>query len=86
MEVSAKRGDGINDLIQQLIKIAIEQQQQQQQLDSSNATIYGGAFVGSNGTNMMSLLQRNDELDLHQRYAPKSQSCFRLPFQRCCKP
>jgi GTPase SAR1 family protein len=88
MEVSAKRGDGINDLIQQLIKIAIEQQQQQQQqqLDSSNAATYGGAFLGSNGTNMMSLLQRNDELDLHKRYAPKSQSCFWLPFQRCCKP
>jgi hypothetical protein len=25
-------------------------------------------------------------LDLHKRYAPKSQSCFWLPFQRCCKP
>jgi hypothetical protein len=80
MEVSAKRNDGINALIQQLIKIAIEEREKQQLIENNNERNFGGD--GSR----VSLLQRNAELDLHKRYAPKSQSCFRLPFQRCCKP
>jgi hypothetical protein len=35
---------------------------------------------------MEQLLKRNDELDLHRRYAPKPRAWFELPFQGCCKP
>jgi hypothetical protein len=35
---------------------------------------------------MEQLLKRNDELDLHQRYAPKPSAWFELPFHGCCKP
>jgi GTPase SAR1 family protein len=35
---------------------------------------------------MEQLLKRNDELDLHRRYAPKPRAWFELPFHGCCKP
>ncbi|KAL3940370.1 MAG: hypothetical protein SGARI_000988 [Bacillariaceae sp.] len=75
MDVSAKTGTGINELIQQLIQMSLDVQREdsQHQINDSNSKL--------------SLLYRNNkELDLHQRYAPKPTSCFRLPFQRCCKP
>jgi hypothetical protein len=74
MDVSAKTGAGVDDLINQLIKIALEQQ----------LLLHGQVVTNTGSTN--DVLQRNKKLDIRQRYAPRSQSCFQLPFQRCCKP
>jgi GTPase SAR1 family protein len=75
MDVSAKRGIGINELMQQLIKMAMEEK------NTDRDRLHQ---VSSSGK--ISALHRNDELDLHRRYAPKSRSCFQLPFQPCCNP
>mmetsp|Transcript_19191 Transcript_19191/g.30922 ORF Transcript_19191/g.30922 Transcript_19191/m.30922 type:complete len:385 (+) Transcript_19191:195-1349(+) len=72
MDVSAKSGTGIDDLVQELIRITLEQQLVDNELRGSNSNIC--------------VMERNDELDLQKRYAPKSKSCFPLPFQLCCKP
>jgi len=79
MDVSAKSGAGIDDLIHQLIDIALKQMDE----DASTKT------TAKNNHNRNDLycttLKRNDELDLHQRYVPKARSCFPLSFQCCCK-
>jgi hypothetical protein len=67
MDVSAKTGDGINNLMSELINIGLTR------LDQSE---------GNN--QVVSALQRNHELDLHQRYAPKSRNCFQLISFQCC--
>jgi hypothetical protein len=64
MDVSAKRGISINELTQQLIKMAMEEKKtyrHQLYLVSSNSRI--------------SASQRNEERDLHQRYTPKVSIC-----------
>jgi len=75
MDVSAKSGAGIDKLIHQLVDIASKQM-------GDNAT---KSRKNNDNTDILhrrtNTLQRNDELDLHQRYSPKSTSC--LPLQ-CC--
>lgn len=76
MDVSAKSGAGINDLIYQLIDIAVKQMEE------------GAAKTTHNDqSNVTTALQRNEELDLHRRYAPKERSCFPFPtpLRSCCK-
>ena len=81
MDVSAKSGAGIDDLIHQLIDIALKQ------MDENASTNTTTAAKNNNNRNDLhcTTLKRNDELDLHQRYGPKSRSCFPLSFQCCCK-
>lgn len=67
MDVSAKTGEGIDNLIHELINMGLTR------LDESER----------NNRAMSSLLW-NKELDLHQRYAPKSRSCFQLLSFKCC--
>lgn len=74
LDVSAKTGDGITELMDQLVKTALEQRQKDRELRLRNS-----------GTKL-SDLRTNDELDLHRRYAPKGRSCFGLSLQNCCKP
>jgi GTPase SAR1 family protein len=81
MDVSAKSGVGINDLINQLIDIALKQIDENV---SAKATTTSKTSTGRDDL-YYTILKRNDELDLHKRYAPKSRSCFPLPFQSCCK-
>lgn len=80
MEVSAKSGAGIDNLIHQLIDIALKQTYE-------NATTETKTSKNTSNNNDLycSTLIRNDELDLHQRYGPKSRSCFPLPFHCCYK-
>mmetsp|Transcript_25460 Transcript_25460/g.25825 ORF Transcript_25460/g.25825 Transcript_25460/m.25825 type:complete len:359 (-) Transcript_25460:148-1224(-) len=77
MDVSAKSGAGIDKLIHQLVDIALKQ-------IGDSAT---KSRKNNDNTDILqrrtNTLQRNDELDLHQRYSPKSTSCH--PFQCCCK-
>jgi GTPase SAR1 family protein len=77
MDVSAKSGVGIDKLIHELVDIALKQM--------DDKTIIAIKNNNDNDTDILrtNTLQRNDELDLHQRYSPKSTSCF--PFQCCCK-
>ncbi|KAL3936057.1 MAG: hypothetical protein SGARI_002720, partial [Bacillariaceae sp.] len=72
MDVSAKRGIGIETLMQQLVQMAMEEQQKSYD-DNQQPTLSSGKSRSSDA------LHTNDELDLHHRYAPKPQSCFRLP-------
>lgn len=80
MDVSAKSGVGIDKLIHELIDIALKQMYDKTIIATNNNN------NNDNDTDIIlrtNTLQRNDELDLHQRYSPKSTSCF--PFQCCCK-
>ena len=80
MDVSAKSGAGIDDLIHQLIDIGLKE------MDEDNATTTKAKNKNSRNDSYYATLQRNDELDLHQRYGPEPRSCFPLlPFQCCCK-
>jgi len=76
MDVSAKSGAGIDDLIHQLIDIALKQ------MDESAITAKNN---NSRNDLFCTTLIRNDELDLHQRYGPKPRSCFPLSFKCCCR-
>lgn len=74
MEVSALDGTGIDEMISEVIDMAME---------AREATRPNRL----NENAMTAFLKRNNELDLHQRYAPKNQSCFKLfPFHMCCIP
>jgi hypothetical protein len=78
MDVSAKSGVGIDKLIHELINIALKQMDDKTILATNNNNDNDTDIILRTNT-----LQRNDELDLHQRYSPKSTSCF--TFQCCCK-
>lgn len=81
MDVSAKSGAGIDDLIHQLIDIALKQMDE----DASTKTKTTAKNNHNRNDLYCTTLKRNDELDLHQRYVPKARSCFPLSFQCCCK-
>lgn len=80
MDVSAKSGAGIDDLIYQLIGIALKQMAE----NVTTKSITSAADNNSRNDIMYcTALIRNNELDLNQRYGPRSRSCFPLSFQ-CC--
>ena len=79
LDVSAKSGVGIDNLIHQLIDIALKQMDE----NSVTKTILNGNN-GDGSDALRTTLKHNDELDLHKRYGPKSSSCFPLSFQ-CCR-
>lgn len=66
-------GTGIDELIRELVKVALESANYAEKVPSADSK-------------KMEELQRNDELDLHRRYAPKETGFLRLPFQGCFKP
>lgn len=74
MDVSAKSGAGIDDLIHQLINIALKQVEENDGMTAEMNKKLNDLYCTT--------LKRNDELDLHQRYGPKSRSCFP---NSCCK-
>lgn len=74
MDVSAKSGAGIDDLIHQLINIALKQVEENDGMTAEMNKKLNELYCTT--------LKRNDELDLHQRYGPKSRSCFP---NSCCK-
>jgi len=79
VDVSAKSGAGIDDLINQLIHIVVKEKDENQRTQST--------ATGTNNKNNLHppTLVRNDELDLHKRYGPQPRSCFPPPFHCCCK-
>lgn len=79
MEVSALDGTGIDEMMSEVIEMAMEAR-------VSTATKRSKEHMDADSAAFTALVKRNDELDLHRRYAPRAQSCFRLfPFQVCCK-
>jgi len=81
MEVSALDGTGIDDMISEVIDMAIEAR-------VSTASNRSKEYISPESAQLTALLKRNDELDLKLRYVPKAQSCFFrfLPFHMCCNP
>jgi len=96
MDVSAKSGAGIDNLIDQLVEIALKQMDDEDDDDETTARaatteITDGENKNENKNRSVHsatlLLQSNQELDLHKRYGPKSSSCLPFPmsFQCCCR-
>lgn len=75
MDVSAKSGTGIDDLIHQLIDIALKEVEENDGMTAEMNKKLNDLYCTT--------LKRNDELDLHRRYGPKSRSCF--PHSCCNK-
>jgi hypothetical protein len=70
METSAITGEGVEEVIAELIRLGLEGKQQSQKEDTPASPIM-----------QQPLIVRNKELDLRQRYAPKEESCC-----PCCLP
>ena len=68
-------GNGIEELIEELMKMAME---------SANHPDNKSPVAPTSTT--LAALERNEELDLHRRYAPKARFWFGIPFRNCCKP
>eukprot|EP00536_Pseudo-nitzschia_multiseries_P001740 jgi/Psemu1/300959/fgenesh1_kg.22_\ len=84
MDVSAKSGAGIGNLIDQLVDIALKQMDDETGTAAELSAAATAETIGGSDTAL--LLQRNKELDLHQRYGPKSSSCLPFPLSvRCCR-
>jgi len=80
MEVSALDGTGIDEMINEVVDMAVEASK------STTSTAITEPVPTSNQAATSADFLRNDELDLHGRYGPKAKSCFLLPFRICCKP
>jgi hypothetical protein len=65
-------GTGIDELMSEMVKIALE---------SANQEISEPSLPSAGAGR-----QSNDELDLHRKYSPKPRSWISLPFNGCCKP
>jgi len=87
MEVSALDGTGIDDMINEVIDMVLEARVSTTTKKNNRNDKQSKEILNPESATLTTLLQRNDELDLKLRYAPKPQSCFNLfPFQLCCKP
>jgi GTPase SAR1 family protein len=82
LDVSAKTGEGIDELMIELVRTALAQMEQQEkdQVNQSLNKTGGESWSYQN--------ERNNELDLHRRYLPKPRKscfgCFDLPpLQNC---
>lgn len=77
MEVSAKTGAGIDELMNNVVCIALAQVEEEKK----------EAYLPPNQNGLALMNERNSELDLHRRYASSPRrSCFQiLPFQHCWK-
>jgi GTPase SAR1 family protein len=73
MEVSALDGTGIDELMNEMVQMAL----------TAQTAVQPTSPISPPPTTTLAELQRNDELDLHRRYDPKPRS---WPFHRCCKP
>ena len=88
-EVSAATGQGVDTAIDALVELALESRNKD---TTRNGNINGNAINGNSiatptasdaPANGIYSYQRNQKLDLHQRYAPKEDPCFFLrPFIR----
>lgn len=82
MEVSALDGTGIDEMIQTVIEMSLSARE-----SSSTTATTTSEVVEQPQQQPLLLLERNKELDLHQRYATKDPNCFRCfsLFRRCGK-
>ena len=88
VEVSAKTGDGVDELMLELVRTALSQIE----MEKTNANNKPLTLDYSKGTTAWSVKnERNNELDLHHRYLPKPRKscfgCFEITsFQNCWRP
>jgi small GTP-binding protein len=84
IEVSALTGNGIDGAITALVELALESRnerylQEKQSPEPEKKPVVENSIPAFD-------YQKNKELDLHQRYAPKKERCFLFrPFHHCCK-
>jgi len=67
IEVSAATGEGVNEAMEALVRLALAPRQQESKEEMKMPSQLPNQFRGSNQT-----------LDLHKRYAPKDDRCFFL--------